>query len=67
MDWNAKIIWKMRTELEFQWDLVEEEIPTVFGNLLSEIKELLEDLKELIRGNTLPLTQVIFQSRRISC
>ncbi|KAG9255485.1 uncharacterized protein F5Z01DRAFT_56619 [Emericellopsis atlantica] len=29
-DWNAQIIWKMRMELNFQWDLVMEEVAAVF-------------------------------------
>ncbi|KAG7284045.1 hypothetical protein NEMBOFW57_010405 [Staphylotrichum longicolle] len=37
-DWNAKIIWKMRAELDFQWDIVEEEIGTVFGELLATVR-----------------------------
>ncbi|KAF5688802.1 hypothetical protein FCIRC_1708 [Fusarium circinatum] len=33
-NWNAKIIWKMRMELESQWDLMEEEVTDVFSALL---------------------------------
>ncbi len=50
MDWNANIIWKMRTELEFQWELVQEEIPTLFGGLLTEVKSLLAGVKETLLG-----------------
>ncbi|KAJ9136605.1 Ras GTPase family protein [Pleurostoma richardsiae] len=48
VDWNAKIIWKMRTELEFQWDIVEEEISSLFGDLLTKLKSLLNSVKETI-------------------
>jgi hypothetical protein len=33
INWNSEIIWKMRTELDFQWDLLEEEIPKVLTAL----------------------------------
>jgi hypothetical protein len=33
VNWNSEIIWKMRTELDFQWDLLEEEIPKVLTAL----------------------------------
>lgn len=49
-DWNAKIIWKMRMELEYQWDLVEDEVPEVFSVLLDATKSLLERLKMTIQG-----------------
>lgn len=49
-DWNAKIIWKMRMELEYQWDLVEDEAPEVFSILLDATKSLLEGLKMTIQG-----------------
>ncbi|EOO01166.1 hypothetical protein UCRPA7_3322 [Phaeoacremonium minimum UCRPA7] len=48
VDWNAKVIWKMRTELEFQWDLVEEEISTLFSNHFDKIKGLLEKMQLVI-------------------
>lgn len=51
-DWNAKIIWKMRMELEYQWDLVEDEAPEVFSILLDTTKSLLEELKMTIQDYT---------------
>ncbi|CAJ0551485.1 Ff.00g114150.m01.CDS01 [Fusarium sp. VM40] len=44
-NWNAKIIWKMRMELEGQWDLVEEEVCDVFEALLNDAKSRLESFK----------------------
>ncbi|RGP63207.1 hypothetical protein FSPOR_8789 [Fusarium sporotrichioides] len=44
-NWNAKIIWKMRMELEGQWDLVEEEVSDVFAALLNGVKSRLESFK----------------------
>lgn len=40
----------MRTELEFQWDLVEEEISTLFSNHFDKIKGLLEKMQLVIEG-----------------
>jgi hypothetical protein len=41
-NWNAKIIWKMRMELEGQWDLVEEEVSDAFSALFDVLKALLD-------------------------
>ncbi|KAH7133693.1 hypothetical protein EDB81DRAFT_859227 [Dactylonectria macrodidyma] len=49
-DWNAKIIWKMRMELEFQWDLVEEEVALVFSGLLNKTQKFLNDVELTIRN-----------------
>ena len=49
-NWNSKIIWKMRMELECQWDLVEEEVSDVFTQLLEAIKKRLESLKSTLQG-----------------
>lgn len=38
----------MRTELDYQWELVEDEISVVFKSLLKSVKELLTDLKEAL-------------------
>ncbi|KAH7193897.1 uncharacterized protein B0J16DRAFT_395906 [Fusarium flagelliforme] len=62
-NWNAKIIWKMRMELEGQWDLVEEEVSDVFTQLLEATKKRLDSLKSSLR-DTLPqrLADPIVQS-----
>jgi hypothetical protein len=49
-NWNAKIIWKMRMELEGQWDLVEEEVSDVFAALLNDVKSLLDSFKSSLYG-----------------
>ena len=49
-DWNAKIIWKMRTELAYQWDLVEDEIVVVSDELLTRVKQLLADFRSMVQG-----------------
>lgn len=48
VDWNAQIVWKMRTELEFQWDILEEEIGSIFTQLLATAKEQFRQLKDAI-------------------
>ncbi|RYP44610.1 hypothetical protein DL768_008931 [Monosporascus sp. mg162] len=53
-DWNAKIIWKMRMELDFQWDLIEDEIPSLFESLLDIIKSELEYLKDQVGNSAQP-------------
>ncbi|RYP05881.1 hypothetical protein DL765_009691 [Monosporascus sp. GIB2] len=50
-DWNAKIIWKMRMELAYQWDLVEDEIPSLFESLLDTIKSELGYLKDQVENS----------------
>jgi hypothetical protein len=37
VDWNAQIIQKMRMEVAFEWDILEEEIPTLFGKLTKDV------------------------------
>lgn len=50
-NWNAKIIWKMRLELESQWDLVEEEVSDGFSAMLDTAKSLLVALKPGLRDS----------------
>ncbi|RDW87518.1 hypothetical protein BP5796_03212 [Coleophoma crateriformis] len=38
VNWNSELIWKMRSELAYQWDILEEEIPIVFIKLLESIR-----------------------------
>ncbi|OAQ89902.1 hypothetical protein VFPFJ_06316 [Purpureocillium lilacinum] len=45
-NWNANIIWKMRTELETQWELLEEEAVDVFSAVLEGSRRQLESVKE---------------------
>ncbi|KAH8202846.1 hypothetical protein TruAng_003009 [Truncatella angustata] len=51
-DWNAKILWKMRMELEYQWDLVEDEIPVVFDTLLNTVKTELNYVKDQLKNSS---------------
>jgi hypothetical protein len=50
VNWNAELIWKMRMELAYQWDLLEDDIPIVFENLLQSVKRRLLDLKSYLGG-----------------
>jgi hypothetical protein len=49
-NWNAELIWKMKMELEYQWDLLEEDIPSMFEKLLDSIKDRLANLQDVMRG-----------------
>ena len=49
-DWNAKIIWKMRMELEFQWDLVEDEVSTVIDALQETVHSELGYLQDQVKS-----------------
>jgi hypothetical protein len=52
VNWNAELIWKMRTELAYQWDILEGEVQDVFKDLLLLIKGSLLDLKSTIQGES---------------
>lgn len=56
-NWNAKIIWKMRMELEGQWDLVEEEAVERFEEFLNQATRIIRGLKQSIKGKGLRLPQ----------
>ncbi|CEI60224.1 unnamed protein product [Fusarium venenatum] len=62
-NWNAKIIWKMRMELEGQWDLVEEEVPEAFAAISNRVNDLLNSFKISLH-DLLPrrLSDVIIQT-----
>ncbi|OAQ87853.1 dynamin, GTPase domain-containingprotein [Purpureocillium lilacinum] len=49
-NWNANIIWKMRTELETQWELLEEEAVDVLSAVIEGSKRHLESVKESVRS-----------------
>jgi hypothetical protein len=53
LNWNSDLIWKMRTELAFQWGLLEEEITTVFEELLQSIRICFLGLQSHLRGKWL--------------
>jgi hypothetical protein len=50
VNWNQELIWKMRSELDYAWEMVEEEVPEVFDELLQTLERLLEKLKSSITG-----------------
>jgi hypothetical protein len=52
VDWNAELIWKMRAELEYQWDLVEDEVPTVCSDFSSKTTSALENLRAAVSSKS---------------
>ena len=48
-NWNALIIWKMRTELELAWDIVKEQVPTVLQRVLDGASALLVSLQTTVQ------------------
>ncbi|KAI9739991.1 MAG: hypothetical protein M1818_005047 [Claussenomyces sp. TS43310] len=50
VNWNAQLIWKMRIEMAYQWDIVENEIPVVFEKLFDALKVRLLHLKTSVQG-----------------
>lgn len=56
-DWNAKIIWKMRLELEFAWEIVKDEVGAVFNTLLAAIEVQFDVLKDALEA--VPMTHEI--------
>lgn len=49
-DWNADIIWKMRTELAWQWDILVDDVPDAFQHLLHKVDRLVASLQEVLAG-----------------
>lgn len=47
MNWNAEFLWKMRMELAFQWDMLEDEVQAVFDKLLGTVRWELLHMKAL--------------------
>jgi len=52
VNWNQELIWKMRSELDYQWDILEEEVPRIFDELLETLREGLKNLKSHIMSTT---------------
>ncbi|KFH46600.1 hypothetical protein ACRE_024930 [Hapsidospora chrysogenum ATCC 11550] len=48
VNWNASLIWKMRMETEFAWELVLDEVHTVFERLKSTVTASLENIKTTV-------------------
>ncbi|KAL2430402.1 hypothetical protein ABEF95_006730 [Exophiala dermatitidis] len=52
IDWNAELIWKSRTELDFQWSLLLEDcIPEAFQKLSEKIKGHTQHLTKSVKGD----------------
>ena len=48
------MIWKLRTELDFPWDIVQDEIRDVFRQLLATVSEQFEALQAAISAISTP-------------
>ncbi|KAL1896098.1 hypothetical protein Sste5346_004838 [Sporothrix stenoceras] len=49
-NWNTKVLWKMRSEIEYQWDLIEEATENLFAELERAVSEHLKKLEEYIQN-----------------
>lgn len=54
-DWNAKILWKMRMELAYQWDLVRDEVSDVFTRLQEIAATQMKGLQDTVKGAINPV------------
>ncbi|KIH92852.1 hypothetical protein SPBR_02337 [Sporothrix brasiliensis 5110] len=52
VNWNAELIWKMRTELELQWDIFEEQTHDEFKAVHENLGASLVELKDAIGSAT---------------
>lgn len=50
VNWNQELIWKMRSELEYQWDILDDEVPRVFEELLETLRSELGNLKAHVKS-----------------
>ena len=48
--WNSQIIWKMKTELDYAWDILEEEITELFDDLTRGISNNLGTFKQTVQN-----------------
>lgn len=61
VNWNRELIWKMRTELEYQWDLLEETILTSFEDLLDTVKRHFREVESLLESMSIdPVPQLMY-------
>jgi hypothetical protein len=49
-NWNAELAWKMRMELQFQWDVLEDDIPRLGERLVATIGGEIRSLKDICQG-----------------
>jgi hypothetical protein len=54
VDWNALIVWKLRSELEFQWDIVQDEVKDVFRDLQATVSKQFGALETAISAVATP-------------
>jgi hypothetical protein len=52
VNWNAELIWKMKTEQAFNWDVLEDQIPEIFESLSSNIVRSLQQFGALVNGKS---------------
>lgn len=50
VNWNKEIIWKMRTELALQWEMVEEEIPKMFKSVEEAVVKSFGEIQATMRS-----------------
>lgn len=50
VNWNKEIIWKMRTELALQWEMVEEEMPKMFKSVEEAVDESFGEIQATMRS-----------------
>lgn len=46
--------WKMRTELEIQWDVLEEELSAMFMEVTAVVRKGLEEIRDFLRSKNAP-------------
>ncbi|TLD06663.1 uncharacterized protein PgNI_08716 [Pyricularia grisea] len=66
-DWNAKILWKMRSELAYQWELVEEEAGNVFDVFLDLAKDQLEEIRDQVEEASVTLPSCASLAEALLC
>ena len=50
VNWNQELIWKMRSELDYPWDIIEEDCPQVFEELLQALESMLKQFISKFTG-----------------
>jgi hypothetical protein len=52
VNWNSELLWKMRMELAYQWDMLEDEVQVVFEKLMGVVRGDLLYMKVLFSGKS---------------
>lgn len=50
VNWNKEIIWKMRTELALQWEMVEEDMPKLFKSIEEAVDKSFGEIQATMRS-----------------